>query len=74
MGGTTLAISPLIARMKDQVDALTRKGLRAAYLNSSLDEAERRRRIKDMLPGQLRIGVRSAGGDRVLHRIAAGAS
>ena len=52
MGGTTLVISPLIALMKDQVDALTRKGLHATYLNSSLEEAERRKRIIDICRGK----------------------
>ena len=37
LGGTTLVVSPLIALMKDQVDALTEVGLRATYLNSTLD-------------------------------------
>ncbi len=39
--GTTLVISPLIALMKDQVDAACKIGLRAAYLNSSQTESER---------------------------------
>lgn len=39
--GTTLVISPLIALMKDQVDAAQKIGLRAAYLNSTQTEAER---------------------------------
>ena len=34
--GMTVVISPLIALMKDQVDALTRKKIRAAFINSSL--------------------------------------
>ncbi|HZU53382.1 MAG TPA: RecQ family ATP-dependent DNA helicase, partial [Holophagaceae bacterium] len=45
LGGTTLVISPLIALMKDQVDALTEAGVKATFLNSSLDADTRRERI-----------------------------
>ena len=38
--GTGIVISPLIALMHDQVDALEQLGVRAAYLNSSLDHDE----------------------------------
>jgi len=38
--GLTLVISPLIALMKDQVQALSANGIPAAYLNSSLSTAE----------------------------------
>ncbi|HWE72162.1 MAG TPA: DNA helicase RecQ [Stellaceae bacterium] len=38
--GLGVVVSPLIALMKDQVDALRQVGVRAAYLNSSLDFAE----------------------------------
>ncbi len=44
LSGTTLVISPLIALMKDQVDALTEIGIRATFLNSSLTTAERQER------------------------------
>ena len=40
--GLTLVISPLIALMKDQVDALRAKGVAAAALNSSLSTGEQR--------------------------------
>ncbi len=51
MGGTTLVVSPLIALMKDQVDALTEAGLAATFLNSSLDPDTRRERIRALKAG-----------------------
>lgn len=39
----TVVVSPLIALMKDQVDGLLARGIPAAFLNSSLDAADRRR-------------------------------
>ena len=41
--GVAIVISPLIALMKDQVDALRAKGISAEFYNSSLNEDERRR-------------------------------
>jgi superfamily II DNA helicase RecQ len=35
--GTGIVVSPLIALMQDQVDALRQLGVRAAFLNSTLD-------------------------------------
>jgi ATP-dependent DNA helicase RecQ len=55
IGGTTLVVSPLIALMKDQVDALSEVGMRATFLNSTLDPAERARRIDAMRRGEFEI-------------------
>ena len=41
-GGTTVVVSPLIALMKDQADALRERGVAVATLNSSLPESEQR--------------------------------
>ena len=38
--GLTVVVSPLIALMKDQVDALTARGIPAAFINSSLADGE----------------------------------
>ncbi len=38
--GLTVVVSPLIALMKDQIDFLTRKGVAAARLDSSLSKEE----------------------------------
>ena len=51
LGGTTLVVSPLIALMKDQVDAMGEVGLRATYLNSSLSPEERRERLQGLWSG-----------------------
>ncbi|WP_243411736.1 DNA helicase RecQ [Ruminococcus difficilis] len=40
LDGVALVVSPLISLMKDQVNALTAQGVRAAYLNSSLNDAQ----------------------------------
>jgi ATP-dependent DNA helicase RecQ len=50
--GVTLVISPLIALMKDQVDALIRRGLRATLINSTLDLEEQRTRLQDIERGE----------------------
>jgi len=51
--GTGVVISPLIALMQDQVDALTALGLRAGFLNSTQDPGERRLVESAFLAGQL---------------------
>ncbi|WZO96400.1 RecQ family ATP-dependent DNA helicase [Isosphaeraceae bacterium EP7] len=50
--GVTLVVSPLIALMKDQVDALLRRGLRATLINSTLELEEQRTRLLDIERGQ----------------------
>ncbi|WP_448811113.1 DNA helicase RecQ [Agromyces bauzanensis] len=51
--GTGVVVSPLIALMHDQVDALVRNGVRAAYLNSSQQPAERAAVERAYLAGEL---------------------
>ncbi len=51
-GGTGIVVSPLIALMHDQVDALEQLGVRAAYLNSSLD-----RDAQSAIESELRAGA-----------------
>lgn len=50
--GLTLVISPLIALMKDQVDALEAKGIDAAYINSSLTREQRESRYASVAEGR----------------------
>ncbi len=51
--GTGIVISPLIALMQDQVAALTQLGVRAAFLNSTLDAEEARATERALLAGKL---------------------
>ncbi|MCU1471488.1 MAG: recQ [Glaciihabitans sp.] len=51
--GTGVVISPLIALMQDQVDALSAVGVRAAFLNSTQDGAERLRVEAAFIAGEL---------------------
>ncbi|WP_242394292.1 RecQ family ATP-dependent DNA helicase [Anaeromyxobacter oryzisoli] len=55
LGGTTLVVSPLIALMKDQVDAMARVGLRATFLNSSVSPEERRERVRALRRGEIEL-------------------
>lgn len=50
-GGTTLVVSPLIALMKDQVDAARELGIAATFINSSIEYDERIARIARLKAG-----------------------
>ena len=51
--GVGIVVSPLIALMQDQVDAMRQLGVRAAFLNSSLDADSARAVQSQMLTGDL---------------------
>ena len=53
--GLTIVISPLISLMKDQVDALQASGVAATFLNSTLDGAEARARLRGLYNGEFRL-------------------
>jgi ATP-dependent DNA helicase RecQ len=53
--GTGIVVSPLIALMQDQVDALRAAGVAAAYLNSSLDAESQREVERQLLAGELNL-------------------
>src|ERR1700688_4974683 len=53
--GLTLVVSPLIALMKDQVDALLASGIAATYLNSTIESAEARQRLRGLYSGEFRL-------------------
>ncbi len=53
--GLTVVVSPLIALMKDQVDALQASGIAATFLNSSLNADESRKRLRGLHNGEFRL-------------------
>src|SRR5712671_7423504 len=53
--GTTLVISPLVALMADQVQALEARGVSATYLAATLDAAEIRRRMAQLARRELEL-------------------
>jgi ATP-dependent DNA helicase RecQ len=53
--GLTVVISPLIALMKDQVDALQAAGVAATFLNSSLAVGESKPRLRGLHNGEFRL-------------------
>ena len=55
LDGATVVVSPLIALMKDQVDALHARGLPATFVNSSIDQTEQRARIDGLRQGKFKL-------------------
>ncbi len=55
LDGLTVVISPLIALMKDQVDALRNNGVEAAFLNSTQTAAEQIEVFRDVRSGKLKL-------------------
>src|SRR5882672_2336514 len=53
--GATLVVSPLIALMKDQVDALHARQLPATFINSSIDPGEQRARLDGLRRGDFKL-------------------
>jgi ATP-dependent DNA helicase RecQ len=53
--GLTVVVSPLIALMKDQVDALQAAGVSATFLNSSLAAEESRKRLRGLHNGEFKL-------------------
>ncbi len=53
--GVTVVVSPLVALMKDQVDALVTKGLSATLINSTISGGEQQQRIRRMREGEFKL-------------------
>jgi ATP-dependent DNA helicase RecQ len=53
--GMTLVISPLVALMEDQVRSLDQRGIKATYLASTLDRADRDAREQGMVRGEYKL-------------------
>jgi ATP-dependent DNA helicase RecQ len=53
--GLTVVVSPLIALMKDQVDALQASGVAATFLNSTLGADESRSRLRGLHRGEFKL-------------------
>src|SRR3984893_2006429 len=55
LDGVTIVVSPLIALMKDQVDALIARGVAATLINSTISASEQRVRIRQMRNGEFKL-------------------
>ncbi len=53
--GGTIVISPLIALMQDQVDALHKKGIDARFINSTVSKKDRESRLNDFISGKYKL-------------------
>ena len=55
LDGGTLVVSPLIALMQDQVDALRRRDIPATFINSTVSREEREARLEGFVAGQYKL-------------------
>jgi len=55
LDGGTIVVSPLIALMQDQVDALRKKNIPAGFINSTLSKSERDKRLNDFVNGKIKL-------------------
>ena len=55
LDGVTVVVSPLVALMKDQVDALAARGLSATLVNSTISVGEQHQRIRRMRNGEFKL-------------------
>jgi len=53
--GGTIVISPLIALMQDQVDALRKKNIPAHFINSTVSKQERDSRLQDFIESKIKL-------------------
>ncbi len=53
--GGTIVISPLIALMQDQVDALKAKGISGDFINSTVSPDKRKKKLEDFVNGRIKL-------------------
>jgi len=53
--GVTIVISPLIALMQDQVDALRKRDIPAEFINSTVSKANREKRLQNFVKGKTKL-------------------
>lgn len=53
--GGTIVISPLIALMQDQVDALKKRNIAAEFINSTVSKENRKKRLHNFVNGKIKL-------------------
>lgn len=53
--GGTLVISPLIALMQDQVNALRKRNISASFINSTVSKKKKEQRLDDFVNGKIKL-------------------
>ena len=53
--GKTIVLSPLVSLMKDQVDALRKRDIKAHYINATVSREDREKRLESFVYGDTKI-------------------